>query len=175
MSQLSFWVYGFEPFLHYSNNITQQVIKALPTYVNVTAEVLPVRFEPSIFLDRAKILKPDIVLGMGQYPRGAKIRIERKAYNLQYDKSKKNGKPTAILDNAPDTLSPPWIIPTDKNSWRSYDAGRYVCNYSMYQLSTLAYQENFDYAFIHIPKDLSLQLAVSFVKRLLEARGAKAN
>ncbi len=168
----TFWVYGFEPFLNYSENITQKVLHHLPDYQNVHTSVLPVVFEPEIFTQPVQQHRPDVVLGMGQYPRGGMVRLERRAVNLRRDKSK-NEVSRPITEGGPDRLTPSWSIQPNHMSRRTYNAGQYVCNYSMYQLSLLAESQNFDYAFIHIPKDLSLGLALWFVKQLLTARGAK--
>lgn len=166
------WVYGFEPFLHYAENITQKVVLNLQkenTLSHVRFDILPVRFEPEIFSKPIEVFKPDLVLGMGQYPRGKKIRIERKAYNWQQDKRQNSDLAQAIIEGASTTLSPNWSIRPTPISWRSYNAGRYVCNYSMYQLTHLAQSHHFNYAFIHIPKDFNLELAVRFVKECLES------
>ena len=172
---LKIWVYGFAPFLHYTENITQKVILSLQqdkALSLIRFDVLPVRFEPEIFSQPIEEFQPDFVLGMGQYPRGKKIRIERKAYNWQQDKRQNPNLAKAIIAGAPATLRPNWSISPTVMSWRSYNAGRYVCNYSMYQLTHLAQSHHFNYAFIHIPKDFSLEPAVRFVKECLESQGS---
>lgn len=169
------WVYGFEPFLNYAENITQQVILRLQDdkpLSHIHFDVLPVRFDPEIFIKPVETFKPDLVLGMGQYPRGQKIRIERRAYNWQQDKRNSPVLTRPIIEGASDTLSPNWSIKPTPMSWRSYNAGRYVCNYSMYQLTHLAQSHDFNYAFLHIPKDFSLELAVRFVKDCLTHQGS---
>jgi pyrrolidone-carboxylate peptidase len=171
------WVYGFEPFLHYTENITQKVILHLQNDKDLSSirfDVLPVRFEPEIFSRPVESFAPELVLGMGQYPRGQKIRIERKAYNWQQDKRQDPTLAKPIIKDSPETLSPNWLIKPNPMSWRSYDAGRYVCNYSMYQLTHLAQRHHFNYAFIHIPKDFSLQPAVRFVKDCLTNQGFRS-
>lgn len=164
------WVYGFEPFLHYAENITQRIIVQLQedkSLSHVRFDVLPVRFEPEIFKKPVDAFAPDLVLGMGQYPRGQKIRIERRAYNWQQDKRQQPSLAKPIIEGGSETLSPNWPIKPNAMSWRSYNAGRYVCNYSMYQLTHLAQTHHFNYAFLHIPKDFSLEPAVRFVKNCL--------
>ena len=169
------WVYGFQPFLHYPENITQKVIAQLEAeqcFGNVNYSVLAVDFQADIFEAPLRAVQPDVVLGMGQYPRGQKIRIERKAFNWQRDKSNPDHAEGPILSTGQALERPSWNIKPDTMSWRSYNAGRYVCNYSMYQLSRWARLQHFNYAFIHIPKDFCLEHAVGFVKKHLNNQGA---
>ena len=176
-SQPKIWVYGFAPFLHYPENITEKINLRLQddkSLSHVRFDVLPVRFEPEIFRKPVEALKPEFVLGMGQYPRGQKVRIERKAYNWQQDKRQHPHLAEPIIEGSSDTLSPNWILPPTAMSWRSYNAGRYVCNYSMYHLTHLAQSHHFKYAFLHIPKDLSLEPAVRFVKDCLKNKGYRS-
>lgn len=169
-------VYGFQPFLHYHDNITQKLIGRLQAehaFTNVTYTVLPVDFEPEIFHKPIAQIRPQWVLGMGQYPRGQKIRIERKAVNWQRDKTRLDTHNGPINPQGADHKVPNWSIAPDAMSWRSYNAGRYVCNYSMYQLCQLSESYAFHYAFLHIPKDMDIEQAVGFIKSCLISKGAQ--
>lgn len=169
------FVYGFQPFLHYSDNITQKIIHILQTektFDNVFYDVLSVDFQPTIFSNPIERIQPHLVLGMGQYPRGTKIRIERKAYNWQRDKTRLDTHNGPIDATGADHEIPNWSIAPNAMSWRSYNAGRYVCNYSMYHMCQLSKMYHFRYAFLHIPKDMNLQQAVGFIKDCLVREGA---
>lgn len=169
-------VYGFAAFLDYPDNITQKIVHALQTknaFANVFYKVLAVDFKADIFSGPVAEIQPQLVLGMGQYPRGTKIRIERKAYNWQRDKTRLDTHNGPIDPNGPAQTVPNWSIAPNAMSWRSYNAGRYVCNYSMYQLCQLSQNHRFRYAFLHIPRDMDLQQAVGFIENCLVREGAR--
>ncbi len=158
-------IHGFGPFRQYRRNVTQAILEALPSRPHLHTAVLPVRFEPEIFLPLVQSLNPDYILGLGQCPRGQQIRIERRSFNLMRDRTIQLEAP--IDPDGPATLIPTWRIPPNSRRRDSYDAGRYVCNYSMYLFSHYAQTNNCKYAFLHIPKTFSVSKAVSEIDNLL--------
>ncbi len=149
-------VTAFEPFKDYSENITEKVLKILPESKNLVKRLLPVRFEKKIFIDVIKNTSPDIVIALGQYPRGKKIRIERKAVNLKRDN--KEDVPQKITNNGVDILFTSLKLKDDSMSRITYDSGMYVCNFSMYTSLEFLNSSNIKYCFLHIPKDNDVAL-----------------
>ncbi|RLF33066.1 MAG: hypothetical protein DRN08_05900, partial [Thermoplasmata archaeon] len=123
-------VYGFKPYKNYKENITEKIIRKIKNRKNLVKIIFPVKFEKRIFLEKIRTIKPNIILGLGQHPRSKKIRIERKAINLK--RKNKKEKPEFISKNKPFHLFVNVKLKKDKISWISYDAGKYVCNFSMY-------------------------------------------
>lgn len=158
-------IYGFGPFRHYRRNITQALLQRLPKRAQLETLILPVRFEPELFLEPVKTLQPDYILGLGQCPRGDLLRLERKAWNLMRDKSQ--GLEAVIEVDGPASLPVTWHLPLHSDTRVSYDAGRYVCNFSMYTLSRYAQQNQVPYAFVHIPRSFSLNRAQAWLENLL--------
>ena len=153
-------VYGFKPYKNRKENITEETIRKIRNKRNLNKVVFPVKFEKGIFLEKIKKYKPDVILGLGEHPRSRKIRIERKAVNL---KGHKKEKPKIISKNKPKHLFVNLRLKKDKNSWISYNAGKYVCNFSMYVISNFVKNKDIKFAFVHIPKDYNLNKAVRFV------------
>lgn len=120
-----------------------------------------------MFTDKIKNTSPDLVIGLGQYPRGHKIRIERRALNLW--KVRKQDRPQTILKNRPAKLKVNLKLKKDNNSWLSYNGGQYVCNFSMYViLNFLRDNKKTKYGFIHIPKNYDVTKATKFVIKKLK-------
>lgn len=159
------WVYGFEPFKHYRRNITAELLADFPALPGVQIDVLPVRFEAELFLKPVRQLQPRYVLGLGQCPRGELLRIERRAFNRMRDKS--TGLDAPIDPGGPATLNTAWRLQPGSRCRDSYDAGRYVCNFSMYVLGQQAAQQGFASAFLHLPRQFNLNQARREVLRQL--------
>lgn len=159
------FIYGFGPFKHYRSNITQRLLEALPERPGLYKRILPVRFEPELFLQPLAELQPDYILGLGQCPRGKLLRIERKAWNLMRDKS--CGLERPIHPQGPAAVPVTWRLPTRSDTRLSRDAGRYVCNFSMYVLSQAAWNRSLLYAFVHVPRGYPLQRGLNWLENLL--------
>ena len=159
------FIYGFEPFRDYSSNCTQAIIDNLPLSVDYQALVLPVRFEKDIFLEPIKRYQPDYILGLGQYPWGGKIRIERRAFNWQRESRRELGE--AIDPLLEQTRNVNWKISPNSRSRVTYDAGRYVCNFSSWTCLDWALREGRKSAFLHVPRDYPLQDGVAFIQYVL--------
>lgn len=162
-------LYAFQPFGKYPTNITEEILYLLPPYSSLTTVVLPVDFEPERWPHLVTRLQPSHVLGLGQCARGQQIRVERRAYNQMKDRS--YGLEQVIETDGPETLSTTWALPSLSGFTVSYDAGRYVCNYSMWQMTRLSEYHHLPYAFLHIPRTLPLRWACASVQHLLRRLG----
>lgn len=167
-------ILAFEPFLQYKKNITQDIVQRLrqepvPESLALEMRVLPVRFDKDIFLAPVKQFQPDFVLGLGQCARGQLIRIERKALNAQREHRSDPDLDKRIEARGPEAIFPNWRIAPNSRSRYSYDAGRYVCNFSMYILTRAAEKQGFRYAFLHVPRTVSLQQGADYVTGILQA------
>lgn len=159
-------VYGFKLYKNYNENITEKIIRKIRDQIGLTKVVFPVKLQKQIFLDKITKNKPDIILGLGQHSRSNKMRMERKAVNLKRKNEQKKSK--IISKNKPPHLFVNFKLKKDKASWISYDAGKYVCNFSMYVISDFARNKDIRYAFIHVPKDYNLDKAVKFIESKID-------
>lgn len=159
-------VYGFKPFQGLEENITEKVVENIKNRKNLRKIVFPVKFEKKMFLDEIERFKPDIILGLGLHSRGKKNRIERRAVNLKQLSKKDLPKP--IYKNKPKYLFATLKLKKNKESWISYNAGKYVCNFFMYTILDFTKNKNTKFAFIHIPKDYNLNKAVKFVESKID-------
>ena len=164
-NQMKLLVYAFEPFGQDAENISQQVLKRLRSRKNVMKMTLPVEFNSTYIIDAIENIKPGIILGLGQYPRGNKIRIERLAKNQQKSKGHLQ---TSITKNGPAKAFVTLELQPDINSRLSYNAGRYVCNYSIYVLLTNATTKDIPLAFLHIPKKVDVNKATEMVEHKID-------
>ena len=158
-------IYGFESFGQDSTNVSQEVVNRLPIRQNMAKMILPVRFNASIILSNVKEYKPDYILGLGQYPDGDKIRIEKLAVN---EWASGTNPSRTIVDGGPESATVMLDLEPDDNSLVSHDAGRYFCNYSMYILLTNPKTKDIPFAFLHIPKNFDLKESVEFVENKVE-------
>lgn len=101
-------------------------------------------------------------MGLGQCGSGKKIRIERKAINRKRFGKKERPKP--IFKKRPKYYFLNLKLKKDRGSRISYNAGDYVCNYSMYVISNFIRKKNIKFAFVHIPRNYNLNKAVKFVE-----------
>jgi len=158
-------IYGFKPYKHFQENITEKIIRKISNRAYLKKAIFPVKFERDYFLKRIKRIKPAVILGLGQNPRGRKIGIERKAINSkQYNKE----RPEIIYKNKPKHYFVNLKLKKDKNSWISYDAGKQVCNFSMYIISDFLKNKRAEFAFLHIPKNYNLKRAIRFVENKID-------
>jgi pyrrolidone-carboxylate peptidase len=171
------FVYGFGQYRNFKDNITQHVVRKLPASRNLKKVVFSVRFDERQFIAALRKHRPDVVLGLGQCSTGRMLRIERRAINKK--RNTKNEKPHAITRGGSKWLST--SLKLEKSSWdkqakMSYDAGDYVCNFSMYVI--LDYLRRHSpkacFGFIHIPHDYDPKRAAKFVEKILNGRDARS-
>jgi pyrrolidone-carboxylate peptidase len=157
-------IYGFMPYKEWKNNITEKIVKKVKGK-NLVKVVFPVRFEKRVFLDKIRRSKPDIIIGLGQHPRGKKIRIERKAMNTwAHSKQEEPRK----ISKGPKHYFLTAKLKKNKYSWISYNAGSYVCNFSMYIISDFIKNKKIRFAFIHISKEYRADKAAKFVENKIK-------
>lgn len=157
---------AFEPFRDYKENITEKVLRKIKDSEGIYKRLLPVRFEKDIFTTPLKEINPGIVIALGQYPRGNKIRIERKAVNQKGDE--KSDPIKKITKNGEDVLYCTLKIKPDQISRVTYDAGKYVCNFSMYTSLDFLKTNSVKYCFLHIPKDMYVDTVVGWLEKKIK-------
>ena len=153
-------LYAFEPWGKNASNISEDVLTKLN--LSVDKVNVQVRFEKHIFPEIINKGHKQII-GLGQYPSGDLIRIEKIAHNAYGSKA----MGYKVIDNGPTTLTTNLeLIPTPQ-SHITYDAGKFVCNYSMYVILREK-QIHQEFAFLHIPKNMYLDAAVAAVREILK-------
>lgn len=142
-------IYGFKPYLVYSENVTEDIIEEINSRKIGRGIILDVEFDRDLFTRPIKQHRPSIVIGLGQHPRARKIRIERRARNWQEGPNKNGSK----IDKAgPDYQYVSLKLPGNEQTTTTYDAGNYVCNFSMYVANEEAKKVGATYAFLHVPR-----------------------
>ena len=149
-------IYGFGPYQQYTSNITEALLCDTRLPRNVFKEVFEVRFSRRMFENTFETVRPDVILGLGQHPRARKLRIERRTH-------KRDHSAQARLVN----LS----LPHTSETTVAYDAGNYVCNYSMWVSTTWCLQNDTRFGFLHIPKDYSMKRLEKYVRCVIESWG----
>ena len=159
-------IYGFGPYKEHKDNITTHILKKLKDRQDLTKVILPVEFKKTIFIDKIKRHKSDIILGIGQHPRAKKIRIERKSVNQK--RYSKEDEMKQISKYGPEKHLVNLKLKKDDLSRITYDAGDYVCNYSMYIITDFCKVKGLKFAFIHIPKRYDLKQSVKFIETKID-------
>jgi pyrrolidone-carboxylate peptidase len=155
-------VYGFKPYADYSSNITEQVLAQVDETATLKKRVFDVRFDAAMFNDALAQIRPERIIGLGQHPRARKLRIERKAKNLR----KSGGdKPVPILPGGPRDCYATLTLPQNKLTTVTYDAGSYVCNYSMYLMAQYCSQTGAQAGFIHVPVNYDVQRLYRYLQQ----------
>jgi pyrrolidone-carboxylate peptidase len=159
-------VYGFEPYGKYRKNISQEVIQQLKKREGqISTYIFPVRFDQQQFRQVIEQLKPDAILGLGQYSKGSKIRIEQKGRNLMGSKQDIKRK---IDSTGPDVINTSLPLPQDQHLEVSDNAGIFVCNFSIYVVGRMAEAMGIPFGFLHLPKDFSKDQAVAIVEGVVD-------
>ena len=158
-------LYGFGPYDSHETNISGELVRAIQLPRNVSREVFDVQFDRAMFIDAIRRHGPAIIIGLGQSARSRKIRIERRAVNLMGERGKKK---RPISRHGPDHLSMSLDVPHDDQARLSYDAGTYVCNFSMYVIAEHCRDSRRRCGFIHLPKRYDMRHAEAFVGKLVE-------
>jgi pyrrolidone-carboxylate peptidase len=126
--------------------------------------IFETRFSRKLFEENFKQNRPNVIIGLGQAHRARKIRIERRAIN-QRSSGKKPDK--LICHSGPAYRYVNLILPVSEMSTISYDAGRYVCNFSMYIACEYAVKTGAYFAFLHFPIGTSPKAGVSYLREIL--------
>lgn len=158
-------IYGFKPFKKYKKNISEEIVKRLNKrkYIKV---ILPIVYKKKYILNKIKKHQPDIIIGFGQTGRKL-IKIERKAKNT-CEKERPKVKEKINL-KGPKQYLVNLKLRNTLGTRISYNAGEYLCNFSMYVVLDFIKKKRLKtkFAFIHIPKNYGLRKAVKVVKKLL--------
>lgn len=156
-------IYGFGPYRHFQENVTEKIVRKLPKRRWLKKVVFAVTFHKSQFIKAVKETNPDVILGLGQCSGGRCLRIERRAANKR--RINKGEKPRPIVPRGPRRLLTNFLLDGDRQARSSYDAGDYVCNYSMYVILDFLKRGRLPirFGFIHIPHQYDPRKAVRFL------------
>jgi pyrrolidone-carboxylate peptidase len=158
-------IYGFKPYGHYETNITEQILTQAQFCPWATKKVFNVEFDYDMFSKAFNDVDPHIILGLGQHPRARKLRNERKAKNTY---KTQQGEFRAIAETGPIARFASLDLPGSDTLTTTYDAGDYVCNFSMYLASEYCDKRSARFGFIHVPRTFPVSYAVNYLNRSLD-------
>lgn len=161
-------VYGFGPFANYAHNVTVDIVREVKRLNIAPAIVFETRFSRSMFAHALRTHQPNIVIGLGQDSRARKIRIERRAINWQ---KSPGGEGRPITSNGIKYLYVPLKVKALPGTTITYDAGEYVCNYSMYLMCEYCRNTRNKFAFLHLPLSVDVAEAVALVAEIIQFAG----
>ncbi|MFW5782835.1 MAG: hypothetical protein ACOCWO_06050 [Candidatus Muiribacteriaceae bacterium] len=158
-------IYGFRPFLGYCENITEKIISRIPLRPDLHTHIFDVQFDKDMFLNKSREVSPDIIVGMGQCHKGKRLRVEMIARNVMHDRE--TAEKSLIDPTAPRTIKSDLKLYRKKGTRRSYDAGDYVCNFSMF---TYLHKPGRDYryVFLHIPRNFPVIQTAAQISRMCD-------
>ena len=161
----SVFLYGFKPFRNFSENVTEQIINAVPQRAGLETCVFDVVFDSDMFLQPLITFKPSIVLGLGMSSKAKQLCIEQCAVNsMGHD-----GEDTRLIHEEGDAcLTCSVQLPESKETMVSDDAGTYVCNFSMYTYLSQTLIPDLQYGFLHVPESYSVSAALAYLAPLLD-------
>jgi pyrrolidone-carboxylate peptidase len=160
-------IYGFGPYRHFQDNVTEQIVRRLPRRDGRKKIVFPVRFHKGQFLNAIKRHRPDLVLGLGQCAHGERLRIEVQAVNRRRNSPDDKARP--ILTGGPPSLKTNLRLALGRQGRSSNKAGEYVCNYSMYIILDFIKRHRLpiQFGFIHVPHRYDYRKAMRLVERAI--------
>ena len=168
MRRTKILIYGFGPYGGFGHNITQAILRRLGRRRGLATRVFTTRFSRGMFLTALRQHAPQIVIGLGQDRTGRKLRLERKAVN-RMGRRGEVGRP--IDPKGPAQLFVNLHLPETTATTVAYDAGSYVCNFSMYWMLRACRQTGCRFAFIHVPRHYDVAAATAYLR--LAVRVAK--
>jgi len=160
-------VFGFKPYGKYKTNISEIIVNKIKNKKISKKIILPIAFDRNKVIKKIKGINPSIIIGTGQHTRARKIRIERKARNII--KVKKGKKLKFINKNSKKALFNNLNIKNINGTIKSYNAGTYVCNFTMFNIMDYIIKNNKDmeFGFLHIPKDFSIKDGVTTINSII--------
>ncbi len=160
-------IYGFGPYKRFNDNITAKIIRKLPGKRGLKKVVFPVRFQKRQFIEVLKQYRPDAVLGLGQSSKRRHISVEKRAVNRMRGDWAKRSRP--ITKTGPGWLRVNLNLDGGRRAEISYNAGDYVCNYSMYVIldHLSRYSPAARFGFIHIPRHYNPEKASRFLAKVM--------
>ena len=159
-------VYGFGPFANYTHNITADIVLEVNRQKLAATFVFETRFSKQMFDLALQRHQPQLVIGLGQDSRARKIRIERRAHNWR---KSPGGTGRPITKGGKKYLYVPLKVKTRPGTTITYDAGDYVCNYSMYLMCEYCRTTNNKFAFLHLPLSVNIARAVSLIGEIIQS------
>lgn len=174
-------VTAFEPFGGNDANISQRVLDAI--HADVAKLLLPVSFRraPEVLNEAIKQFQPDVIISMGQAAEGDKIRLERLAINMMDSTKGDNDDdipdeeiicpeaPLALKTALPVKSLCADCINAGLPTMVSNSAGLYVCNRIYFE----ALRHNLNSLFVHIPKNMDLEIAKQTINHLFNGARRK--
>jgi len=157
------FIYGFAPYKQFKDNITEKILRRLPARNGVEKVIFPVRFQKRQFVAALKKHKPDVILGLGQSSKSRGLKIERRAVNRRREAQREKSR--SIHPGGSKWLKTNLRLNGRRQAKTSYDAGDYVCNYSMYVILDHLKRHRLPtrFGFIHIPHDYNPARAQRFL------------
>lgn len=161
-------LYGFRPYLHYDENITQKLLKDFD-FPDTEKIILDAEYFSEDVLNGLLSGKPDYIIGLGQCPKrlGKKLRLERKAVNWLRSE---DGTYAQHIEDGPEELPVSLELPETDFSYEAFTEDKYVCNYSMYKVLNRIRKDDLKtkFAFIHVPEDYDIEKAREELREYLE-------
>lgn len=162
-------VYGFRPYLGFRENVTEKIVTSLAPAPGLVARVFDVLFDRGMLREALLEARPRWVLGLGQHPRARKLRIERRAVNSM--SAGPGDPPQPITPHGPPIRRATWRLEADEGSTVTYDAGRFVCNFSMYIVGEVCEELGARFAFVHVPARIDPGGGLRHVEAYIRAAG----
>lgn len=153
------FVYGFGLYGSFKSNITEAIVRAIPGKSGLAKTVFKVKFDAEMFQKTLNRIRPRYIIGMGQHHRAKKIRIERRARNQMAG----NRRLKLIEKHRPAVQFATLRMPHSPMTTTTYDAGTYVCNFSMWQMSRWCRANNSSWTFLHVPPNTNIRNAVRYL------------
>ena len=165
---MSMLIYGFGPYRRFRDNVTEKILLRLPRRRGLWKVVFAVCFHRGQFVQAVRKNRPDLVLGLGQCPKGKKLRIESRALNRRRNDKSEKSKP--IVRGGPRQLSTNLRLGLGLRARPSRNAGDYVCNYSMYVILDELKRRRVPvrFGFVHIPHDFDPERASLILAKAID-------
>lgn len=157
-------LYGFRPYKNYTENITEKIIASLSKPDGPATCIFDVQFDKEMFRRVLKSYQPDYIIGLGQHPRAKKLRIERKAKNLWREPGK---EARVISKKLPEEYIASLSFPETELTTKTYNAGDYVCNFSMFVMLEYCSNNGAEFGFLHVPKTASVKEIAGYLKKFI--------
>ena len=160
-------IYGFGPYRHFQDNVTEKIVRRLPRRAGRKKIVFPVKFHKGQFLNAVKKHRPDLIIGLGQCAHGERLRIESQSVNRRRNSPDEKAKPI-LLGGSP-SLKTNLKLALGRQWKSSNKAGEYVCNYSMYVILDFIKRHRLPvrFGFIHIPHRYDYRKAMRLVEKAI--------
>ena len=164
-NQTNVLIYGFGPYAHYRHNVTADIVNVIAEQKTAITHIFTTKFSRKMFDSVLEDYQPELIIGLGQDSRARKIRIERKAKNWRKGLLSP-GRP--IFKTGPDYQYVSHKVASNADTTITYDAGAYVCNYSMYVMCEFCKKTNAKFAFLHVPVKADVHNVADFVTNIVK-------